>query len=138
MLAYENLVQKCDSNCDLYGGKRSSNAKVMQKYKKLKCPLTKWTNKMWNIPTTDCYSTIKKSEERAQARTCMNLQNIMLREINPSYKKTKTVGFHFCEISRIGKFKGKKMITGVRIGANEKCPLMSCGFLWGVIKMFWN
>lgn len=45
-----------------------------------------WINKMWQIHTTECYSAFKQKETPPFAKTRMNPQNIMLREVSQSQK----------------------------------------------------
>ena len=59
-------------------------------WKQPKCPLTdEWIKKMWQIYTTEYYSTIKKNEIIPFAATQMDLEIIILSEV--SWPKTNII-----------------------------------------------
>lgn len=66
---------------------------ISPNWKQPRCPsLGEWLNTLWYIPTTKCYSDIRKIELTMHSITWMNLQKTMLSEKGQSWK------FPYCTI----------------------------------------
>lgn len=68
----------------------------------------------------------------------MNIEN-MLRE-RSQLKRSHIVWLHLCEISRIGKYTGGRLVgsRGWGLGRIGSDSLTVTGFLFGVMGMLWN
>lgn len=67
------------------------------------CPLAdEWINKTWNIHTREYYLALKRKVMRTHSITWRKFEDITLSEMNQT-QRTNIIGFHFFEMSRIGK-----------------------------------
>ena len=75
------------------------------------------------------------------ATTWMNLENIMLSERSHTQRPC-ILWFHLYEMSRIGKYieTESRLVNCQKLGGkgDGTLLLMGLGFIFGIIKMFWN
>ena len=125
----------------LYTNVHKALFKTAKKCKQPKYSSTgEWINKRWNIHTMGYYAVLKTYEILIYATTCINLENIMRSETNPT-RKANTVWFHFYKVPRIGKFKDTESIIKVSRGwggTKSYLFLMGSKFLFGMRKKFWK
>ena len=114
-LDFPELFSSSKTLCD------STESKILRYLKQSKHPPTDdWRNKMWYIHTTEYYSTLRRKTILTCAMTWMNLDDIMLSEIS-SHKRTDTVWFHLCEVSKVVRlgFPGGAVVENLPANAGD-------------------
>ena len=77
-----------------------------------KCPSThEQISNKWYIYTMEYYSATQRNEVLIHTVTSMNLKNIMLNERSQAKKRSHTIQFCLCKMSRMGKSTGSRVVV---------------------------
>lgn len=106
-----------------------------------KVETNRWMDKQNVVYNTmECYVASRRKEILSHATTCMNLDDIMLREISQSQKDI--VWSHLYEASKVVQFieiETRMVVTrDCREWGNGSCCTMSTGFEICKIRKFWR